>query len=185
MAGVDGADGKSLGRPIRREFSHLVVRRRIEQIVAALVGDVRIGGGRIGAVASSARAEYDNAVKPITSPANFAARPQDTRPKDVRFLRNTIGVTWAGPGQIQVRFRSGWLGPPSRPALPRGQACKADRLRERAGRWQMRLSLFPPLPSILSSNSKTKQCGRQKSHCARALLTRPAWISLPNKAALA
>ena len=48
MTGVDGADGKSLRRPIRREFSHLIVRRRIEQIVAALVGNVRIGSGRIG-----------------------------------------------------------------------------------------------------------------------------------------
>ena len=41
-------------------------------------------------------------MKLITSPANFAARPQDTRPKDVRFLRNMIGVTWAGPGQVHV-----------------------------------------------------------------------------------
>src|ERR1700722_13853349 len=62
----------------------------------------------LGTVASSARAEQDNTVKPITSPAHFAARPQDTRPKGVRFLRNAIGVTWTGPGQ----------------------ACEADSLRE-------------------------------------------------------
>jgi len=43
MAGVDGADGKSVRRSIGRKFSHLVVGRWIEQAVAALIGDNRIG----------------------------------------------------------------------------------------------------------------------------------------------
>jgi hypothetical protein len=67
----------------------------------------------LGAVASSARAEHDNAVKLITSPANFAARPQD-----VRFLRRSIGVTWTGPGHVgSGRLRDRQF-PRVRPAKP-------------------------------------------------------------------